>query len=75
MVASEWIGSPLELMLIVTRPACDEEPPMCATDVTSPTSTPAIRTGEGMCSCVSDVTIAFSWYGVPANGEEPPNTK
>ena len=48
---------------------------MCATDVTSPTSTPAIRTGEGMCSCVSVVNTALSWYGVPANGEEPPNTK
>ena len=48
---------------------------MRLTDVTSPTSTPAIRTGEGMCSCVCDVNTALSWNGVPENGSEPPNTK
>ena len=60
-------------MSIVTTAALDEPEARC-TDTTWPTSTPAIRTGDGMCSCVWDVNIAFSTNGLPANGSEPPNT-
>ena len=74
-VASAWIGRPFGLMLIVITAACDVGPPTRLTDVTWPTSTPATRTGDGMCSSVSVVNTAFSWNGVPWNGSDPPNTK
>ena len=45
-------------MLIVTTPA--EEPFKRVTDVTWPTSTPAIRTGDGMCISVWLVNTALS---------------
>ena len=62
-------------MLIVTTAACEVAPGMRLTEVTSPTSTPAMRTGEGMWSWVCDVNTAFSWNGVPENGSAPPNTR
>ena len=71
--ALAWIGSPFLLMFIVTTAASDEPEARC-TDTTSPTSTPAIRTGDGMCSCVWEVNIAFSTNCLPLNGHEPPNT-
>ena len=43
--------------------------------VTCPASTPAIRTGEGMCSSVLLVNTALSTNGDPENGTEPPNTR
>ena len=61
-------------MSIVTTPA-RELPPSGLTEVTSPTSTPAIRTGEGMCSSVSVVNTALSTNGEAANGIGPPNTR
>ena len=41
----------------------------CCTEVTSPTSTPAIRTGEGMCSSVCVVNTALSTNGEAVNGD------
>ena len=41
------------------------------TEVTSPTSTPAIRTGEGMWSSVLLVNTALSTNGEPPNGSRP----
>ncbi len=41
-VASEWIGSPRDSISIVTRPVL----PSRWIEVTLPTSTPAIRTGD-----------------------------
>ena len=73
-VASAWTGRPLFWMSIVTTASC-EEPAIRVTDTTSPTFTPAVRTSEGMCSCVSEVNTAFSWYPVPENGSDPPNTR
>ena len=61
-------------MSIVTRPA-DVSPGMWLTDTTSPTSTPAIRTGEGMCSCVWVVNTALSTNGDPENGSAPPKIR
>ena len=43
--------------------------------MTWPTSTPAIRTGEGMCSSVSVVNTALSTNGEPDHGVGPPNTR
>ena len=73
-MASLWIGSPLLLMSIVTT-AARVFAPSDFTDTTWPTSTPAIRTGEGMCSSVSDVNTALSTNGEPENGVEPPNAR
>ncbi len=61
-------------MSIVTTAARELEP-SGLTDVTSPTSTPAIRTGEGMWSSVSVVNTALSTNGDPDNGVEPPNAR
>ncbi len=44
------------------------------TETTCPTSTPAIRTGDGMWRSVSVVNIPLSVNGGLANGEDPPNT-
>ena len=61
-------------MCIVTTPALAPGD-SGATDVTSPTSTPAIRTGEGMWISVLLVNTALSTNGLDVPGTEPPNTK
>ena len=50
-VALAWIGSPFWLMSIVTTAALERSLDRVHDTVTLPTSTPAIRTGEAMCSC------------------------
>jgi hypothetical protein len=52
---------------MVTVPAV-EDPAMAFTPVTSPTFTPAIRTGEGMCSSVLAVKVALSTNGLAVHG-------
>ena len=76
-VAFEWIGRPLFWMSIVTTATSFDGPWFFIrwTDTTSPTFTPAVRTSDGMCSCVWLVNTAFSWYGAPENGSDPPNTR
>ncbi len=61
-------------MVIVTTAAL-AEPATCSTEVTLPTLTPAIRTGEARCSWVWAVNIALRTNGEPPNGVEPPNTR
>src|ERR1700740_2227455 len=73
-VASAWIGRPFRSMCIVTTAAW-VLPDRRVTDVTWPTSTPAIRTGDGMWSWVSLVNTALSTNGEPANGVGPPNVR
>ncbi len=73
-MASLWIGRPLPSMSIVTT-AARALPPSGVTETTWPTSTPAMRTGDGMCSSVSVVNTALSTNGEPANGVEPPNAR
>ena len=73
-VASAWIGRPLLSICITTMPALGL-PLIRSTPVTSPTCTPAIRTGDGMCRSVFDVKTAFSWNPEPVNGSPPPNTR
>ena len=51
------------------------DPATRLTEVTVPTSTPAIRTGEARCSSVWAVNVARSWKGEPLNGSDPPNTR
>ena len=51
------------------------EPPTRWTEVTVPTSTPAIRTGEPRCSSVCTVNVALRMNGELANGSPPPNTR
>jgi hypothetical protein len=58
-LASAWIGSPSLLMCIVIT-AASELSDIRFTDTTWPTSTPAMRTGDGMCSCVWLVNTALS---------------
>ena len=72
-VASAWIGRPWGSMFIVMTPA--SVPGWRTTDVTWPTLTPAIRTGEGICSWVELVNTALSTNDDPENGSEPPNTR
>ena len=73
-VASRWMGRPLLLICIVTT-ASWVLLPSDFTEVTWPTSTPAIRTGEGMWSSVSVVNTALSTNGEPDHGVGPPNTR
>ncbi len=61
-------------MSIVTTPALPP-PRTDETDVTSPTSTPAIRTGDGMWISVFEVNTALRTKGRFWNGTDPPNTK
>jgi hypothetical protein len=73
-VASAWIGSALGWIAIVATAAV-EDPDSRWIDVTVPTLTPATRTGDPRCSCVSTVNAALSTYPEPRNGSEPPNTR
>src|ERR1700759_5845865 len=73
-VALAWIGSPLDWIAIVATAASEESETRWIW-VTVPTLTPAIRTGEPMCSSVWTVNVALSVYGEPWNGSEPPNTR
>ena len=59
----------------IVMTAAVEEGETRRTDTTCPTSTPAIRTGEGIWSSVSVVNSALSSNGALANGELPPNTR
>ena len=62
-------------MSIVMTPGLGAVAGSRRTEVTWPTSTPAIRTGDGMCSWVSLVNTALSTNGEPANGVGPPNAR
>ncbi len=73
-VASAWMGRPLDWIVIVATAAV-EAPDTRLTEVTVPTLTPAIRTGEPRWSCVSTVNAARSVNGELRNGSEPPNTR
>jgi hypothetical protein len=54
-VASEWIGRPLDSISIVTMPAL----PSRLMELTAPTFTPAIRTGDLGWMFWADANTAF----------------
>ncbi len=74
-VASSWIGSPSLVMLIVTSAAwqalcvvlADLHPGSCATELTVPTLTPAMRTSDPGCSPLALANVACTVY-LCANG-------